>query len=216
VPDLDFAIEGVEVVAYAAAPTLHFRLRVTNASPAEAIHTVALRSQINIDATHRHYTPEEERRLRDLFGDPERWSQTLRTMLWTHANTVVKAFSGETSVVLPVECSYDFNLAATKFFDALGTGEIPLTFLFSGTVFYESESGGLLAAPIPWSRESRFRLPVETWRKMMDLYYPNIAWLALRRDVFDRLNDYRMSNGIPTWEQALESILPVPEESARD
>lgn len=215
-PDLDFAIDGVEVVAYAAAPLLHFRLRVTNADPAESIHTVALRCQINIDATHRHYTADEERSLRDLFGDPDRWSQTLRTMLWTHANTVVKPFSGSTTVMLPVECTYDFNIAATKYFDGLETGEIPLLFLFSGTVFYQSDSAGLLAAPISWSREANFRLPVETWRKLMDTYYPNIAWLALRRDVFDRLNDYKMTHGIPTWEQALERILPVEEESTHD
>jgi hypothetical protein len=49
---------------------------------------------------------------------------------------------------------------------------------------------------------------------MMDAYYPNTAWVCLRRDVFDRLNQYKMQRGIPTWEQVMEEIL-VEEEAAR-
>ena len=48
----------------------------------------------------------------------------------------------------------------------------------------------------------------EGWREMMDSYYPNSVWLKLRRDVFERLYQYKMQHGIPTWEQALESMLP--------
>ena len=45
---------------------------------------------------------------------------------------------------------------------------------------------------------------------MIDIYYPNMAWLCLRRDVFDKLSQYKMDRGIPTWEEALESLLPAP------
>jgi hypothetical protein len=50
---------------------------------------------------------------------------------------------------------------------------------------------------------------------MMDCYYPNSAWLSLRRDVFDRLFQFKTQNGIPTWEQALEKMLPVEETVCR-
>jgi predicted alpha-1,6-mannanase (GH76 family) len=69
-------------------------------------------------------------------------------------------------------------------------------------------------SPIPWSKEARFRLPVETWRRLMDTYYPNMAWLQLRWDVFERLYGYKTRRAIPTWEQAIESILPPSEETA--
>ena len=110
---------------------------MTNAPADEMIHTVVLRCQIQIEAMRRRYAPEEEARLRDLFGEPERWGHTLRTMLWTHANAVVPRFSGATTVELPVPCSYDFNVAATKYFHGLEDGEVPLSLLFSGSVFYE-------------------------------------------------------------------------------
>jgi len=42
---------------------------------------------------------------------------------------------------------------------------------------------------------------------MMDLYYPNSAWLSLRKDVFERLYQYKMSKGIPTWEETLGGLL---------
>jgi hypothetical protein len=166
-----------------------------------------LQAQIQIEATRRHYAPEEQSRLLDLFGTPDRWNQTLRSTLWTHAHTNVPAFTGETSVDLPVPCTFDFNVAATKYFSALVRGEVPLVLLFSGTVFYDDPARGLQIAQIPWSKEARYRLPVEVWKKVMDLYYPNTAWLNVRRDVFDRLHEFKMLSGLPTWEQALERLL---------
>lgn len=215
VPDLTFQVEGAEVVPFAAAPQLSFGLRVTNGSETEAIHTVVLRCQIQIEVTRRRYNGEEEERLRDLFGEPARWNKTLRTMLWTHTTAVVPAFTGSKAVDLLVPCTYDFNVASTKYFSGLAGGEIPLSFLFSGSVFYEDRSGALQVAPISWDQEARFRLPVATWAGLMSAYYPNVAWLELRQDVFDRLYRYKVSRGIPTWEQALEGLLPAADEVTR-
>jgi hypothetical protein len=206
-PDLSFSIEGVEPAPYGATPTLAFKLRVANANPGEPIHTVALRCQIQIDVARRRYTADEQVRMRDLFGEPERWSQTLRALLWTHASLIVPGFHGSTLVDLPIPCTFDFNVAATKYFDGLSAGEIPLQFLFSGTIFYADESESLQICPISWEQEARFRLPVKVWRDMMETYYPNTVWLNLRRDVFDRLNEYKTQHGIPTWEQALDRML---------
>lgn len=214
-PELRFEVEGAEVTPYAMVPLLTFRLRITNDHPGETIHNVVLRCQIQIETTKRHYAPAEEASLRDLFGEPERWGQTLRAMLWTHASVVVPPFTGEVVAELPVACTYDFNVAGTKYFHALEGGEIPLDFLFSGSVFYQDDHGDLQVAPISWSKESRFRLPVETWRRLMETYYPNTAWVQLRRDVFDRLYEYKVRHGIPTWEQAVERLLPPVEEEAR-
>jgi hypothetical protein len=215
-PDLRFEIEGASTVPFAAVPTLAFRLKVTNARQDEAIHTVALRCQIQIEASRRRYTKEEQERLLDLFGEPDRWSQTLRSMLWTHVNLVVPSFAGNTTTVdLPVPCTFDFNVASTKYFEGLESGDIPLVFLFSGTVFYALPDGTLQVAPISWEQEAKFKLPQQEWSEMMRAYYPNNVWLALRRDVFERLYRYKMENGIPSWEEALENMLPVEEPAVR-
>jgi hypothetical protein len=211
-PDLSFHIEAVEVVPFAAVPILAFKLKITNANEDEAIYTVTLRCQIQIEVTRRRYTSEEQGRMRDLFGDPDRWSQTLRSMLWTHVNLIVPGFEGATATVdLQVPCTFDFNVAATKYFEGLSDGEIPLLMLFSGTVFYAPPDSALQVAPISWEQEARFKLPVKVWREMMETYYPNGVWITLRRDVFNRLYLYKMQNGIPTWEQALERMLLVEE-----
>ncbi len=207
-PELSFQVEGAEAVHFAAAPLLALKMRVTNANPQEAIHSVSVQTQIQIQASRRRYSAEEQQRLRDLFGSEDRWSQTLRTMLWTHANVVVTAFEGTTLVDLPIPCTFDFNVAATKYFSAIDTGVIPILLQFSGTAFYAGEDGALQVSPIPWNREAAYDLPVSVWKEMMDSYYPNSAWLNLRRDVFDRLLAYKSRNGIPTWEQTLESMLP--------
>jgi hypothetical protein len=210
-PDLNFLVEGAEVVPYAATPQLALKLRLTNSGPEETIHTVALRCQIQIEATRRRYSAEDQGSLLDLFGAPERWNQTLRTVLWTHASMVVPSFRGTTLVDLPVPCTFDFNAAATKYFYGLSDGEIPLCLQFSGTVFYAGDDRALQVAPISWDKEARFKLPVKVWRDMMDAYYPNSAWLCLRRDVLERLYQYKVRHGIPTWEEALENMLLAEE-----
>jgi Family of unknown function (DUF6084) len=206
-PDLQFKIESAESVPFAAVPMLAFRLQVEGNSPGEAIHSIALHAQIQIEAPRRRYSATEQERLADLFGEPARWGQTLRPMLWTHADVTIPAFSGSVVVDLRVPCSFDFNLAATKYFYGLSEGDIPLIFLFSGTCFYVGANGGLEMAPIPWSKETRFRLPVGVWHQIMDRYYPNSAWLRIRQDVFDRLYQYKSQAGVATWEEALERLL---------
>jgi hypothetical protein len=210
-PDLSFQIEKAEAQRFTVAPTLLFKLRMTNAVPGEVVHSVALRCQIQLEVTRRQYSPEDQNKLRDLFGESERWGQTLKTMLWTHASVVAPAFQDSAVVDVPVPCTFDFNVAATKYFHGLSDGDVPLSFLFSGTVFYADTTGALQVAPIPWDKEARFRLPIKSWQEMMDIYYPNSAWLCLRRDVFERLYQHKVAHGIPTWEQALESILPALE-----
>lgn len=210
-PNLEFRVEGASVVPNAASPLLSLALEIVNAG-AESIHTVVLRCQIQIEAARRHYNGDDQSRLLDLFGAPERWSQTLRSMLWTHAQLVVPSFLGRTVAQLQVPCTFDFNVGATKYFHALSDGEVPLFLLFSGSVFYEGPDGLLQVAPISWDKEARFRLPVRVWREMMDAYYPNTAWLCLRKDAFERLYQFKMLHGIPTWEEALETLVRDAEE----
>ena len=99
-PELRFSFEKIEVEPFAVAPQLAFKLLLTNTTPDETIHTVALRAQVQLEATRRGYSAEEQDRLRDLFGEPERWGKTLKTFLWTHTSTIVPAFSDTTVVKL--------------------------------------------------------------------------------------------------------------------
>jgi len=105
----------------------------------------------------------------------------------------------------------DFNVGATKYFHGLGDGDVPLCVMFSGTVFYAHDGEHMQVSPISWEKEARFSMPVKVWREMIDTYYPNTAWLCLRRDIFERLYEYKVRHGIPTWEQALESMMQAEE-----
>src|SRR6202035_4102324 len=105
-PDLAFQIDSASVVPFAAAPMLAFQLHIKDREPNEAIHTIALRCQIQIEVTRRRYSAGEQEKMLDLFGQPDRWSQTLRSLLWTHVNLVVPTFAGnETTVDMQVPCS---------------------------------------------------------------------------------------------------------------
>lgn len=211
-PDLSFSVVEAAAVPASLTPQLRFRLGIVEAA-GEPIDTVALAIQIQIEATRRPYEPAEREALLDLFGAPAGWGRTLRTMLWTHANVVIPGFTGETVADLVIPCSYDLSLAAAKYFFALDDGEVPLVFQFSGSIFYRDVDDGLQAAPIPWTKETQFRLPVATWRGLMEEHYANQAWLSLRRDVFDRLYRHRARSGLPNWESVVEQLLDHEERS---
>ena len=210
-PDLDFRVEDAEVLEYAAVPSLLFKLRVENLER-ESIRSVSLNTQVRIAATQRHYEAAEQERLLELFGEPHRWRNTLRSLLWTHTILQVPPFSGSTVVDMPVPCTYDLDVVAAKYFYALEDGEVPLEFLFSGTVFYAGEDGRLQIARISWEKEAEFRLPVRLWKEMMERYFPNSAWIRLHRDAFDQLYDYKVRMGLPSWEAAVEALLRASEQ----
>jgi hypothetical protein len=211
VPDLEFKLEGAEVADFAAIPSLVFKLRIENLED-EPVRSVALNTQIRIAATGRHYEAAEQERLLELFGEPSRWKDTLRSLLWTHTVLLVPRFSGSTVVDMPVACTYDLEVVAAKYFYALQDGEVPLEFLFSGTIFYTGEDGRLQTTRISWEKEAEFRLPVRLWKEMMDQYFPNSAWVRLRKDVFDQLYDYKVRKGLPTWEATVEALLRASEQ----
>ena len=211
-PELHFQIEGAEAVAHAAAPLIALKLRITNQD--EPIHTLTLRCQVQIEPAKRRYVPQEQEKLLDLFGTPERWSRTVKPLLWMNTTVAVPAFDSSVVVDLHLPCPFDFNVAATKYFHALDTGDIPLCVMFSGTVFYQGPEGTLQVAQVPWDREANFRLPVTVWKEMMEMHFPNIAWLCLRRDAFDRLYEYKVRYGIPTWEQTIDRVLAADEVKA--
>jgi hypothetical protein len=210
-PNLDFSVEGAEVLRFAAVPSLLFKLRIANLEE-EPIRSVALNTQIRIAATQRHYDAAEQERLLELFGEPSRWKDTLRSLLWTHTVVQVPPFSGSTVADMPVTCTYDLEVVAAKYFYALEDGEVPLEFLFSGTIFYAGEDGRLQVARISWEKDAEFRLPVRLWKEMMERYFPNSAWIRLHRDAFDQLYDYKIRRGLPTWETAIEALLHASEQ----
>jgi hypothetical protein len=205
-PDLRFEIEHASVAPNSATPQLSFRVHISNMS-AEPIHSIALRAQVQIEPIRRRYSSAEQERLKELFGEPEQWSKSLQPLIWTHVSQNVTAFTGQISIEIPVPCTFDFNIAMTKYAYGLEGGELPTSLLFSGTVFYVGSNTGLQIAQIPWDRQASYRVPVALWKEMMDRYYPNTAVLAFRRDLFDRLNDFKTQNHIGSWDQVLERML---------
>ncbi len=206
-PDLNFKVTGVEPAARGLIPLLHFHLEVTNSPETELIQAVILQAQVQIQSAHRPYDDEEREKLVDLFGTPDRWGQTLRNRLWAHANVSVRPFTRSTEAVLPIQCTYDLNVTATKYFYALKEGEVPLLFLFSGTIFYAAPDGRLQVQQISWDKECLYLMPVRVWQALMEHHYPNSAWVSLHRQVFERLYAYKRRQGLPTWEQTIERLL---------
>ncbi|CAN5645324.1 DUF6084 family protein [soil metagenome] len=203
--ELVFDCVDAQPERYGAVPTLLFKLHISEVG-GDPIHAMVLRCQFRIEPQRRRYSAAEEERLLDLFGETPRWGDTLKPLQFTNVSIAVPGFSGSTDIDLPVPCTYDFEVAAAKYFHSLEDGEIPLLLLFSGTVFSKGDSG-FAVQQVPWHKEASYRLPVKVWREMMDLYFPNSAWIRLRRDTLDGLQRFKSRRALPMWDDAFEVLL---------
>jgi Family of unknown function (DUF6084) len=206
VPDLAFRVTDAVAERYAAAPTLNFALAIEREGGGP-VRSILLDTQVQIAARRRAYGAAEQAWLVELFGTPERWGTTLRTLLWTRTTLVVPPFTDTTTVTLPLACSYDLEVNAASYLSGLEDGEVPLEFLFSGSVFYAGPNGMLQTARISWDREAEYRLPVSAWRAAMDRHFPGAAWVRLGRPAWDGLRAYKAEHGLRTLDEAVERLM---------
>ncbi|HET9858825.1 MAG TPA: DUF6084 family protein [Nocardioidaceae bacterium] len=200
-----FTLLDVFAEPYAAVPQLTARLRIEEAT-GQVVHAIALRCQVRIEPQRRGYTTADESGLRALFGDRDRWADTLKPFLWMQCSTTVQGFTGATEVDLPLPCTYDFDVVGSRYLHAVGEDTVPLSFLFSGTVFTRG-SNGFGVEQVPWDSDTRYAMPVTVWKQMIDLYYPNTAWIRMDRDQLEILADYRSRHGLTTWEETVQRLL---------
>ena len=212
IPELDFSVEDASTLAYAVVPTIVFRLRVESRNH-EPVRSAQLDIQLQIAARRRPYDDLAQKRLAEIFGTADRWATTLRTLPWTRTTLVIPQFEDSTVVDVAVPCTYDLEVVASRYFNALQSGEIPLEFLFSGTVFYGGAGGMLQMTRISWEKEAEYAMPVSVWRETMDRYFPKSAWLRVSDETLERLDAYKSQQGAASWDAALDSLLPPAEET---
>ena len=202
----EFRVLGASAPRHAAVPTLEFDVHVSEPT-GQQVYTIALSVQIMLEPARRAYDADARERLNELFGPPGRWALTTRGMLWHRADVLVPGFTGATTFRVPVACSYDLELAAAKYFYSLADGEVPLAFNFNGTIHYRAPDGRLQITLVPWSATTEFRLPVATWRELIERYYPATAWAVLRTDTLERLQREKARRGLPTVDACVAELL---------
>jgi hypothetical protein len=209
---LTFTALNIVAEPYAASPQLTARLRIEEPTGAQ-VHAIALRCQVRIEPQRRPYDDAEEAGLLALFGGRSRWRDTLRPFPWMHCNAMVQGFHEITEVDLPLPCTYDFEVAGSKYLHALRDGVIPIVLLFSGTIFTRG-SHGFGVEQVGWDCETSYQLPVAVWRHLIELNYPHTGWLRLDRDVLDALARYQAQRGLTSWDATIESLLAPARENA--
>ena len=205
-PEVEFAVLGARPVKYAAAPMLALDLEVTEAAGRQ-VYMLALSIQLMIEPARRAYDTTAHERLVELFGAPERWAVTTRSLVWAALDVVVPAFTGRTTVTVPLACHYDLELAAAKYLHALTDGEAPLALHFNGMVYYPGQDGRLQIVLLPWSNSIGFRMPVRVWRETIEHYYPGTAWLGLRSETLGSLQRAKLERGLATLDDTITALL---------
>ena len=207
----DFNVVDIFAEPYAAAPQLTARLRIQESS-GQAIHAIALRCQVRIEPQRRRYEEADESGLRALFGERDRWVDTLKPFLWMQCGAMVQGFTDITEVDLALPCTYDFEVTGSRYLHAVGEGTIPLTLLFSGTVFTKGVNG-FGVQQVPWDCEASYQLPISVWQQMIASYFPNTGWIRLDHDVVRGLADFKARNGLTTWDETVQTLLAARDEA---
>ncbi|MFJ4918861.1 DUF6084 family protein [Streptomyces sp. NPDC088725] len=202
---LTFSVLDIFSEPYTVVPQLTARLRIEEGT-GQRIHAIALHCQVRIEPQRRHYDDTEQRGLRALFGERDRWSDTLKPFQWMQCDTTVQGFTGATEADLALPCTYDFDVTGSRYLHALGDGAVPLSLLFSGTVFTRG-SAGFGVQQVPWDCEARHLMPVPVWRRMIASHFPNSGWIRLDQDVLDEFADYRARRGLISWEETVRALL---------
>ena len=205
-PEVEFAVLGARPVKYAAAPMLALDLEVTETGGRQ-VYMLALTVQLMIEPARRAYDDAAHERLVELFGAPERWAVTTRSLVWSALDVVVPAFTGRTTVTVPIACHYDLELAAAKYLHSLQDGEAPLALHFNGMVYYPGEDGGLQIVLLPWSNSIGFRMPVRVWHETIAHYYPGTAWVGLRSETLQALQRAKLARGLATLDDTVTALL---------
>ncbi|MGO9501543.1 MAG: DUF6084 family protein [Streptosporangiaceae bacterium] len=203
--ELAFDCTGARADRYAVTPSMSLALRISETSGVR-VEAIALRCQIRIEPARRRYTAAEAERLNDLFGETQRWADTLRPVQFAHVSIMVPRFTGSTDIDLPVPLSYDLEIGSTRYFAGLESGEVPLLLLFSGTVF-TTAAGRLSVQQVPWSKEASYRLPIGLWRESIDAHFPNSAWIRMSVQTLDELQRFKARLALPTWEATILALL---------
>ncbi len=205
-PNPEFVVLGARPVRHAVAPMLALDLQVSEPSGRQ-VYMIALSIQLMLEPARRTYDDETREKLYELFGEPERWSVTTRSLVWSQLDVIVPAFTGTTTVAVPIACHYDLELAAAKYLHSLPDGEAPLALHFNGMVYYRADDGGLQMVLVPWSKSIEFRMPVSVWRETIEHYYPNTGWVALRLQTLEALQREKRARGAATLDACLAKML---------
>jgi hypothetical protein len=203
--ELAFDCTGARPEPYAVVPSMTLTLRISETT-GQRVDAIALRCQIRIEPARRRYTDVEAERLNDLFGETQRWADTLKPLQFTTVSVMVPGFTGSTEIDVPVTFTYDLDIGSTRYFAGLEAGEVPLLLLFSGTVF-GSADGRFQVQQVPWSKEAAYRLPVSIWRAAIDAHFPNSAWLKISRRTLDELQRFKTRRALPTWDATILELL---------
>jgi hypothetical protein len=203
--DLVFDCLGARADKYAVVPQMLVKLRISETSGTR-LEAIALRCQMRIEPARRRYSETEAERLNDLFGDTQRWADTLKPIQFTNVSIMVPGFAGSTEIDVPVPLTYDMEIGATRYFTGLEDGEVPLLLLFSGTVFGVAD-GKISVTQVPWSKEASYRLPVSVWREAIDAHFPASGWIRLGNQVITDLMLFKARRALPTWEATISALL---------
>ena len=190
VAELAFDCIGRAADPYAAVPTLVFRLRITETS-GPAVHAIALRCQIRIEPQPPRYADGEAELLGDLFGDPDRWGDTLKPLQFAdglrHGARLHRSDRDRPAGAV-LATTWRSRRASTS---PRWTTARSRCSCCSAARSSPGRATASRRARCRGTSEARYRCRWRCGGRLMDRYFPGSGWLRLRRDTLARLQRFK-------------------------
>ena len=203
-PAPEFEILGVRARRRAAAPTLRFSVGQRRLRDRE-VYTIALTGADRDRAREAHATTTRPASDSSSSSASPSAGRRPRAASLDQVDVAGPGFTGAPEFELEVPCTYDLEVAATKYFGGLADGEAPLRFHFTGSVFYAATRAHP-DRPDPVGLLGRFAMPVEVWKRDDRPHYPAAAGsrcTARRSSACARCR----RAGLPTFDAAVGELL---------
>ena len=191
----------------AAAPTLLFTLRAGEPTGRE-VYTVALSTLIHIDPGLRSHDDGDARApRRPLRRARAAGRRRRRASSWAQVDVLVPSFTG-TRRIRPCPCRAPTTSRSPRRSTSTRcpTARSRSASTSAGRSSTAARTAGCRSC---WCRGSRraFRMPVATWRGMIDRHYPSSGWIRLHEDTLRRLQLRKAERGPPTFDAAVAELL---------
>ena len=150
---LAFTVLDIVAEPYAAAPQLTARLRIEEidrrrrSTPSRCAARCGSSRSAAVQRCRRGRAARPVRRSQPVARHPPAVPLDALRRRWCRASP------GTTEVDLPMPCTYDFEVAGSKYLHALRDGFVPLLLLFSGTVFTRGSRGSAVEQ-VGWDCEA--------------------------------------------------------------
>ncbi len=203
-PKISMEVEGLKPLLYSVAPSAVLQLRFFNRNSSMEIVSVIARLRVFVEYPL------------NVGGD---WPELVRELL-TYGQIMTQPFTEETLCEAYIPITAEMDAALLLRFSGRSVKKLPIVVTLEGFALYRNRGDGRVLyymLPTDPPLEARYILGFEDWSNIVRTFYgSDLIWIKIRRDVLERLEEYKRKKFYPSYSEMLDDIMNTVEKLGRN